>query len=510
MTDREVETEAAENRPLLDRAPSPARADGNGSLNGSGSGGHHWLRLVLIISSIDLIINSTAQITLVPSTAILQDIVCNKYYASARLDPFISFEDRCKVEPVQSEVAYINAWRDSFEMLVAVTLAIPYGALADRVGRKFVFLLAVIGCLLSDVWIRAVYWFPEVFPLRMVWLSGIFQAIGGGGATLGSIGMVLIADACPPGKITTAFSYVSAGLIASKLVGVPFGASFQNPWVPMWISSAVMVIGFFLAAALIPESRQTPAGSSSPDESQSSDEEDDNLKLTLRNRLLNIISAAGAVTRWVASHPHIIPPMLGFFFFQAGEAANGTLLLQYAAKRLGLTLSEASYLLSLSAATHLLVLTLFIPLLSSFLLRTLHLQDSVKDQRLSQIFAVFLVLGTSLVALTSHVFLFTIGWVIASLGLAFTVPTRSVVTNMVEKEHLAVLYTGISVFLYGGLLVGGPAVAALFKLGMRLGGVWLGLPFLVATGCFVLCLGGVSVWRGETKGSEEEGLLGGE
>lgn len=35
-------------------------------------------------------------------------------------------------------------------------LAVPYGALADRVGRKKVLLLAITGCFLNDAWVRLV------------------------------------------------------------------------------------------------------------------------------------------------------------------------------------------------------------------------------------------------------------------------------------------------------------------------------------------------------------------
>lgn len=82
---------------------------------------------------------------------------------------------------------------------------------------------------------------------------------------------------------------------------------------------------------------------------------------------------------------------------------------------------------------------------------------------------------------------------------------------MVEPSHRAVLYTGISILVYGGILAGSPVGAALFKRGMELGGRWDGLPFLVTTGCFVGCFSGVllgtRVVRATSEGTEEEGGL---
>ena len=266
-----------------------------------------------------------------------------------------------------------------------------------------------------------------------------------------------------------------------------------------------MIAGFFIAFVLLPSSRKPPSEPSTTTTS------------TLRSHLQSLLSTTTSLTRWLTLNGRILPLLLTFFLFQFGESANGTLLLQYAAKRLGWSLGSTSYLISLSAATHLLVLALLIPLLSCYLLRTHALPEVTKDQRLAQISAVFLITGTGIVSLASSWVLFTFGWLLASLGLAFSIPTRSVITTMVEGEHLGVLYTAVSVLTYGGALAGWPACAALFRLGMRLGDRWVGMPFLVATGCFVLCLGGVSVVRpggkavdeGEGGSDEEEaaGLL---
>ncbi|KAK3302862.1 uncharacterized protein B0T15DRAFT_495435 [Chaetomium strumarium] len=153
-------------------------------------------RTILSAAAVLLILNIGSHITLVPQTAILQDIVCAKYYAHRA--PLLGHPraDECKVEPVQSEVAYLNAWKDVVEAVPATVLAVPYGRLADRIGRKKVLLLAIAGCLLNDVWTR-ITGFPTLFPLRAVWFGGLWQLIGAGAATFSSVSFVLVADVCP-------------------------------------------------------------------------------------------------------------------------------------------------------------------------------------------------------------------------------------------------------------------------------------------------------------------------
>lgn len=504
MTEHAVDVEPDETRPLLNAAPpSPTTKHGDKS---------HW-RVVLTMALIDLALNSTSQMTLVPITTILQDIVCKKYYARINLDPSISFEDRCKIGPVQSEVAYINAWSESLEIVPTLLLALPYGALADRIGRKPVFLLSIFGCFLSDVWVRVVYWFPDVFPLRAVWLSGLGQAIGGGATTLSSIGYVIIADACLPEDRTTAFSVISAGLILSKMVFVPLGGIFSDPWLPMWISSGLMLAALLVAAAFVPPTAppSTPGDKNAP-----------KLPLTSRMRSVPMV-----LTAFLTTNTRLVPILLTFFLFQFGMAPNSTLFLQFSARRLSLSLASASYLLSLSAIIHILVLFIIMPALSFFLLRKTSVRVSnearqsshpqkqhhelVKDRWLSLLSAIALAAGTVLFSFTSSAPLFTAAFLIASLGQAFTIPTRSIITSMVEPSHRAVLYTGISILVYGGILAGSPVGAALFKRGMELGGRWDGLPFLVTTGCFVGCFSGVllgtRVVRATSEGTEEEGGL---
>lgn len=181
---------ADETRPLLNGVSSTPE---HGSRPGQRS---HW-RIVATMAAIVLLLTSTANLALVPTTTILEGIVCRKYYADTHLDPPEPVSDRCKVAPIQSEVAYINGWKDSLEILPGVLLAVPYGALSDRVGRKLVFLLAIFGCFMNDAWIRIVYWLHDTFPLRAVWFGGLWQAFGGGASMLTAISFVLIADVCP-------------------------------------------------------------------------------------------------------------------------------------------------------------------------------------------------------------------------------------------------------------------------------------------------------------------------
>lgn len=78
------------------------------------------------------------------------------------------------------------------------------------------------------------------------------------------------------------------------------------------------------------------------------------------------------------------------------------------------------------------------------------------------------------------------------MGLVFSVPARSIIISMVEKRYFVVLYTIISVLLYSGILTGGLLFAGAFNWGLCLGGLWVGMLYLISCGCFALVLLAVS------------------
>jgi MFS family permease len=147
---------------------------------------------------------------------------------------------------------------------------------------------------------------------------------------------------------------------------------------------------------------------------------------------------------------------------------------------------------SISAGINLIVHAIGIPALSTLLLWRLKLHEIAKDKRIAQISGFFLVLGTSIIFAVGSWTIIILGQVSYSMGLAFSVPARSIVISMVEKRHLAALYTTISVLLYSGMLTGGPLFAGAFSWGLHLGGLWIGMPYLISCGCFALALLAVS------------------
>jgi hypothetical protein len=79
---------------------------------------------------------------------------------------------------------------------------------------------------------------------------------------------------------------------------------------------------------------------------------------------------------------------------------------------------------------------------------------------------------------------------IYTLGAGLSTFARSLLGTLVDPAMLGTLYSTVSVMDTIGSLLAGPAMSLAFKWGMRLGGFWVGLPYLVSTclGAFVTYL----------------------
>lgn len=81
-----------------------------------------------------------------------------------------------------------------------------------------------------------------------------------------------------------------------------------------------------------------------------------------------------------------------------------------------------------------------------------------------------------------------IGTLLMSLSLPFLIAVMSVATSFVSPEHVATLYSAMSVTQSLGTIVAGPTFAKLYAVGMQLGLAWSGLPFAVGSLIFTLVL----------------------
>jgi hypothetical protein len=120
---------------------------------------HHpkFLRVVVICIICVFVVEAGDYMLRAPYTRMLEDIICRAYYEAATpsISPPIP-EDNCKIAPIQSKLAMLKGWDVTFSCIPGILLAVPYGFLGDKYGRKLVLLLALFGTVLGMIWVLVV------------------------------------------------------------------------------------------------------------------------------------------------------------------------------------------------------------------------------------------------------------------------------------------------------------------------------------------------------------------
>lgn len=119
-----------------------------------------WQGQVALLIALVFLMNIGGFISFAPYVRLFESIICYKYYAAN--DPTsipesgMIPEDMCKVDSIQDSVALLFGWQPVWDAIPTVALAIPYGSLSDRIGRKPVMMLCLVGMVTAMLWILLV------------------------------------------------------------------------------------------------------------------------------------------------------------------------------------------------------------------------------------------------------------------------------------------------------------------------------------------------------------------
>jgi len=272
-----------------------------------------------------------------------------------------------------------------------------------------------------------------------------------------------------------------------------------NPWISVILGFVITAFGCSMIV-LVPETlhlrpsasgtlvKTTPAERDLSPSRKSDDSRSyfEAMKLRLLDGLSNLKSATE-----VLQSPPIILLLLTFLAHPFGTTTFD-LSLRYISKRFHWKLREVAFLLSLLTFVNLVLVAALIPLFSNILIQHLKFSSKRKDLFLARASIVVLLLGALLVACSGTVGLTIFGLIVWTLGAGTSSFTRSLITTLVDQQHVGRLYAAISILETLGALIAGPSMNALYSIGLKKGGSWIGLPFYCMAVIFLLT--GVGVW----------------
>ena len=119
-----------------------------------------WILLVVLLLALVAVIDIGAYLADPPKTRVYEANLCLTYYREH--DPSVIDkhglvpEKLCKVDEVQQKMAMIFGWQETFDAIPGMILAVPLGAWADRVGRKWILAASLVGLQLSSAWVLVI------------------------------------------------------------------------------------------------------------------------------------------------------------------------------------------------------------------------------------------------------------------------------------------------------------------------------------------------------------------
>ncbi|KAJ5450750.1 uncharacterized protein N7458_007199, partial [Penicillium daleae] len=464
--------------------------------------------MILIMTAIFALgVDLGNDMSLAPQTAIFERIICRNYGLLSTGNQPVNGSDPCKSEAVQAELALVLGYKDMFEALPSILLSLPYGVLSDHWGRKPVIYLGIVGMLLGELWVRLVAFWPNVLPLRLVWLTGLFRVIGGGDQVVVAIALVMVADVFSEEERTTALFLLQSCVILAEILGTPISAWLMqyNDWLPYILGTLILILGsapiLFLPETLEEakankaryrrEANSDAAESSSSSSSSSNEPIEPAGKRPVLQEFIHQAREFKDSTQFIWRNYSVCVMILCLLVSVISRQSSGVLL-QYASKKFNWSIARTSLLISLRGVLNLTNYLVIMPALSYAAAKYLNLHGKHRDHRLSQGSGLISIIGFLAMGLAPVPTLLICGLVILSLGSAFLITARSLATSLVPPDHVGTLYSAIAISQSLGILVAGPLFAYLFRIGLHLGGAWLGLPFLQAGLLYVIAT--VAIW----------------
>ncbi|KAL4935320.1 hypothetical protein BDV06DRAFT_234435 [Aspergillus oleicola] len=384
-------------------------------------------------------------------TQVMENAICDDYYTThfSPVGVTASATDPCKAHAVQKELAQVRGYQQLVPVFAALVCMVPYGLLAERIGRKRVLVLSGAGVCAALGWVLAVcFW--RFASVRWVWLSGAFLFVGGGDAVTSSLVHIMVTDVTGPAERAQIFLFLHAADVLAGFCGPAIGAALMekgHTWTVLLLAAVVLFAGTFLLTPFVPETLgfRTDGGPS--------------VLTSNRQALL----------------------LLGGFAPQTAARDLFTMVgLQYSRAKFALSYGRGNVLLSVFQGAQGLVVLVLLPLITRCVADPRGWTRWARDRRYAILSVVLTASGLMVIAAAPGLAVEAAGLLLVACGSCTTGLLMSLLGGAVQPRQVSTVYSAALMLSIVVSSVAGPVVNTLLVEGLVLGWMWMGLPFAVA------------------------------
>ncbi|PBP21869.1 MFS multidrug transporter [Diplocarpon rosae] len=463
--------------------------------------------IVFYFMAIHFLLAFTEIILVAPLVRLFENSLCLSHYGFP--DGGVA-EAMCKIHEVQAPLATIRGWKSTFDTIPVLLVAIPIGKLGDRLGRRKIMAMSLLGVAGSLTEIFIVCAFPRTFHLRLVWLSSAILLCGGG-LNAASAFMWAMASQSIPSETRQAkhifrrhitnllcrshsFYYIFSAFYIAELIS-SFVASVTldiSPWIPCGLAmGSVMLCQAILAIMPDPLMRSSPLypvpditlATGVPE--NSGDRAVQSLKKESVNGLVDALSNRNIQL--------IVPVFLvGIFRY-----AMLNVLIQYASVRFGLKISTGATFYTETAVVNIFLFLIIIPQLTSYVRLRYNLEAHVIDLFLVRTSVALMCIGCLAIGFAQKSTILPIGVSVYAAGFGSRVSALALISYWISDDAKASSYAAIVVLESLGHAVGDPLIQQIFAASLSLPPFWMATPFFVGAAFYGLAVMSSSLIRHE-------------
>ena len=193
---------------------------------------------------------------------------------------------------------------------------------------------------------------------------------------------------------------------------------------------------------------------------------------------------------FILSRKPVLLLLTAFLVYRLSRGSSW-FLAQYISIRYSWTLAQSNFLVACRPTVSVPLFLFGLPYLKSRVLNPRH-SATEKDLWLARGSILCLTIGTLGIGLSPSIATVIPSMIIQTSGSGFLYLVRSIITTLVERDETARLFTAIEIIQSLGNVIASLTITTVFQIGLRIGGFWIGLAWMMTSSLF--CLVGLAIW----------------